>query len=77
MVNRQELKNYSDVDLMDLYLLCKEELEIRSNRRKTSLGKLSNNMLIEEAENLIGIKDYEKYIREGIIYEVGDRVRLI
>jgi len=34
-------------------------------------------MLIEDAKNEVGLEDYNKYIREGIIFEVGDIMRLL
>jgi hypothetical protein len=76
-MNKSEVSNLDEKSLMDLYLLCKEELEKRSTRRKTALGMLENNMLIEEAENRITPFFYDKFLRDGFIYEVGDRVRLI
>jgi len=76
-MNKSDVSNLDEKSLMDLYLLCKEELEKRSIRRKTALGMLENNMLIEEAENRITPFFYDKFLREGLIYEVNDRVRLI
>jgi hypothetical protein len=76
-MNKSDISNLNEKSLMDLYLLCKEELEKRSERRKSALGLLENDMLIEEAENMIGSFYYEMFLREGLIYEVGDKVRLL
>ena len=67
----------SDRILFDMHLKIKEEIEIRSAQRTKSVAKLNDTMLIEKAKNEVGLEDYNKYIREGIIYEVGDRVRLL
>ncbi len=76
-MNKAEVSNLNDKALMDLHLLCKEELEKRSVRRKTALGMIENDMLIEEAENKVGNILYDKFLREGVIYEVNDRVKLL
>jgi len=67
----------SDRILFDMHLKIKEEIEIRSAQRTKSVAKLKDTMLIEKAKNEVGLEDYNKYIREGIIYEVDDRVRLL
>ena len=67
----------NDRILFDMYLKIKEEIEIRSKQRTKSVAKLKDNMMIEKAKNEVGLEDYNKYIREGIIYEVEDRVRLL
>ncbi len=67
----------SDKMLFDMYLQAKEEIEIRTEQRKKSISKLKDTMLIEDAKNEVGLEDYNKYIREGIIFEVGDIMRLL
>ena len=76
-INKTDVIGMSDKELYDIYLIFKEEVEIRVSRRKDAYNKIENNMTIEEAENTIGATLYNKFLEEGKFFEVNDRVRLI
>jgi len=76
-ITKTDVIGMSERELYDLDLLLREEKEKRVERRKTALGKISDNMKIEDAEGLIGCDLYWKFIEESKIYEVGDRVRFL
>ena len=66
-----------DREVFDLYLLCKEEIELRANERETAIGKIQSGMLIREAKKLIGSDMYIKFIEEGKMFEQKDKVWLL
>ena len=76
-MKRTDLTGLEDVQLYDAYLWCKEEIERRTERRKTCLGLIKNNMLITEVKKELGMTFYTKFLQEGAIYEIEGRVRLL